>query len=313
MPAFTGTWMHKEGGQSTWVTPLFHLTSDKEGTAEGLHVAPFYFWERDSHWVVPPILSGGGRHEDGGWTTWITPLFHLTADKEESAESLHVAPFYFWKRDSFWLAPPVLAGGLTHEDGSHSTWVTPLFHSTTDPNGRVVSLHAGPYVQGEEFRLLVPLYWEWTDALKTRRSIVPILFTRTAEPDGDVTTSILWPLISHRSGKELDTSLGIQLRPFVYQAAGDDYELNFLWRLLHLRRQGTVSTTMVGPFWWSERPKDGVPAEFQVLGGLVARDCNYDKGLYRYRFLWIIPLGTQVIEVDALSMFDLKPVFASSF
>jgi hypothetical protein len=313
LPAFTGTWSHKEGGQSTWVTPLFHLTSDKEGVAESLHVAPVYFWERDSYWVVPPILAAGGRHDDGGWSTWITPLFHRTTDKGGDAESLHLAPLFLWKRDSFWLAPPILAGGLTHGDGSRSTWVTPLFHSTTDREGRLVSLHAGPYVQGDDFRFLVPVYWEWTDALKTRRSIVPLLFTRTAEPDGDVTTSVLWPFFSHFSGKELDTSLGMQLQPFVYQTAGDDYELNFLWRLVHLRRQGTVATTMVGPLWWSERPKDGVPAEFQVLGGLVARDCNYDKGLYRYRILWIIPLGSQPIEVDTLSMFGLTPVFASAF
>lgn len=311
-PIFTGTWKHQEGGESTWLTPLFHLTSDKDGAAESFHAGPVYFWERDSYWVAPPILAGGGRHEDGGWSTWVTPLFHATSDKEGTVESAHVAPLYFWKRDSFWLAPPLLAGGVTHEDGARSTWVTPLFHSTTDREGKLESLHAGPYIQGTDYRYLVPLYWEWTDALRTRRSLVPLLFARTAEPDGNATTSILWPLFFHLSGKELDSSLGIQLRPFVYQTAGDDYEFNFLWRLFHLRLQGTASTVMVGPFWWSERPEAGAPAEFQVLGGLVARDCNYDKGLYRYRILWIIPLGSQPIEVDALSMFGLKPVFASA-
>jgi hypothetical protein len=29
---------------------------------------------------------------------------------------------------------------------------------------------------------------------------------------------------------------------------------------------------------------------FQILGGLFARDCNYDTNRYRYRVLWLIPL-----------------------
>ena len=30
---------------------------------------------------------------------------------------------------------------------------------------------------------------------------------------------------------------------------------------------------------------------FQILGGLFARDCNHATNRYRYRLLWLIPLG----------------------
>jgi hypothetical protein len=39
------------------------------------------------------------------------------------------------------------------------------------------------------------------------------------------------------------------------------------------------------------RKRDGEPAEFQVLGGLVARDVNYERGTYRYRILWGLRIG----------------------
>jgi len=49
---------------------------------------------------------------------------------------------------------------------------------------------------------------------------------------------------------------------------------------------------MVGPLWYSTRPnKPDAMSKFQILGGLFARDCNYETERYRYRFLWVIPLG----------------------
>ena len=66
---------------------------------------------------------------------------------------------------------------------------------------------------------------------------------------------------------------------------------------------------MVGPLWNWERPKPGVPAQFQVLGGLLARDSDYERELYRYRIFWLIPLGTMAMETDMVSKFELKPIF----
>jgi hypothetical protein len=51
---------------------------------------------------------------------------------------------------------------------------------------------------------------------------------------------------------------------------------------------------MVGPLWYSTQPhKPDAMSKFQILGGFFARDCNYETERYRYRFLWLIPLGSK--------------------
>ena len=88
----------------------------------------------------------------------------------------------------------------------------------------------------------------------------------------------------------MDTSLSMQLGPFVYQHAGQDYEFNFLWRLFSIQRRGEYSRVTMFPIWWQERPSPQTLSQFTILGGLIARDCNYDNGTYRYRILWFIPV-----------------------
>ena len=109
----------------------------------------------------------------------------------------------------------------------------------------------------------------------------------------------------------MDTSWNTQIHPFLFQEAGEDYEINVLWRLFAHRRQGESTRTMVAPLWWSERPRDDVPSEVQVLGGFFARDCNYERGLQRYRLLWLFEVWAGSFEVDTLSMFGLHPVLAA--
>ena len=84
----------------------------------------------------------------------------------------------------------------------------------------------------------------------------------------------------------------MELRPFVYQAAGEQLEFNFLWRLLSVRSEEDSTRVMVGPFWHSTRPNvpDAI-TKFQILGGLFARDCNYETQRCRYRILWVIPFA----------------------
>lgn len=45
------------------------------------------------------------------------------------------------------------------------------------------------------------------------------------------------------------------------------------------------------PLWYSESGGEKTPTGYQILGGLFAKDCDYKRGTYRYRFLWLIPLG----------------------
>jgi hypothetical protein len=241
------------------------------------------------------LLSGSWKTPEGGRTAWVTPLFHASTNAEGKLTSLHAGP-YFQGRD-FWAIPPLFSASWDRSDGGRTTWITPLFHSTTDAAGRVESLHAGPYFQGRTYGILPPLYWDWTEDDGTRRTVIPLLFVRTQDSEG-TTTSLLWPLATHYQGAALDTSLTIQLRPFVIQSAGEDYEVNFLWRLFSIRAQGDSTRVMVGPLWWSETPAGDEPKEFQILGGLFARDCNREKKLYRYRFLWVIPMLTGRYQAD---------------
>jgi hypothetical protein len=297
-PLLSGGWRQRDGAQSTWITPLFHDTIDTQGGLRSLHVAPAWFWERDRYWAVPPLLIGGGSHDDGAQTTWITPAFHYTEDRRGNAESFHVLPAVFWKRDDYWIAPPLLTGGFTRPDGSYRTWISPLYHEDHAADGTLRSRHALNYFEGPNYNHVVPVLWNWKGDDGVHRTLfAPPVFVRTEEADGTVTTSLPWPLISARSGPALDCSLGMELRPFVAQQAGDQYEFNFLWRLFSVLSDEEETRVVVGPLWHSTRPqKPGAMSEFQILGGLFARDCNYDTERYRYRMLWFIPLGSQSMK-----------------
>src|SRR5262245_9807093 len=108
--------------------------------------------------MVPPLLSWQWKYEDDVEALWLTPLFHATWDKEGEVESSHFFPAYFWKRDEYWAAPPLLSGSWSYADGSRATWITPLFHVTTDDLGAVDSLHVGPYFQGRNYWAVPPLF-----------------------------------------------------------------------------------------------------------------------------------------------------------
>jgi hypothetical protein len=312
-PLLTGSWRERDGASTTWVTPLFHATTKPDGDLRSLHVAPLWFWERDKFWLLPPLLTGGGTHADGAQTTWITPLFHMTEDKAGTIESIHTFPLAFWKRDKYWLAPPLLSGGFTRPDGSNRTWITPLYHDDYAADGALRSRHILNYFEGADYHHVVPVFWDWKAADNIRYTLLaPPLFVRTEEANGDTTASLPWPLVTWRSGRALDTSLGMELRPFLYQEAGAQHEFNFLWRMVSVLSEESSTRVMVGPFWHSEKPKkDDSMTKFQILGGLFARDCNYETERYRYRILWFIPFGNAPMKADPLSMLDLHPIWRS--
>lgn len=296
-PLLSGGGTYPDGSWTTWVTPLFHVGGDADGTLASLHVAPLWFWGKDKYWTIPPLLVGGGSHADGAWTTWLTPLFHDTLDKNGDLESYHVLPLWFWKRDEYWSVPLLLSGMYTRPDGSRRTWITPLYHDDFKADGSLNSRHALIYFDGPDYHHVVPIFWDWRTKEQVRYSMVPVLYFRTEEANGDVTTSVPWPIVTVRSGKELDTSVGMELRPFVYQEAGEQYEFNFLWRIFSILREPDSTRVMVGPLWRSEKPMKGNEmTKFQILGGLFARDCNYETRRYRYRMLWVIPFGAEPMD-----------------
>jgi len=184
--------------------------------------------------------------------------------------------------------PLGLTASWRRKDGGRTTWVTPFFHQSVSAGGALERRHILNWFQTERFQTLFPLYWR----VGGTRVVVPPAYVSYDNEDGGRTRSILWPLATARTGgTALDRSWSTQLKPFVYQRAGDDYEFNFLWRVFHVRRMGERSQLAVSPLWWSESGGENTPTGFQILGGLFARDCNYARRTYRYRLLWLIPVS----------------------
>jgi hypothetical protein len=292
-PLFAGQGPLDDGSFNTWLTPLYHSIVDKDGHPTALHVTPFYYWEQNKYWTIPLLLSGGGRHADDATSTWITPLYHHTLDKQGELESLHLFPAWFWKKNNYWAIPGLLTGGSTRQDGSTSMWIAPLYHHTYAADGNLLTRHILNYFDGDQYNTLFPVFYDWTATDSSHHTLVlPPAFVRTKEANGDTTTSLPWPIVTARSGKALDTSIGMELRPFLYQDAGRDHEFNFLWRIFSVLHEEESTRVMVGPLWRSEKPdRENALTKFQILGGLFARDCNYETNRYRYRIFWVIPLG----------------------
>lgn len=259
----SGSWKTRGDGRSTWVTPLFHYTSDGDGEMQSLHVGP-YFQGRDYNVLFPlAYLSGKPGNRHGG-----------------------IIPLYFQGPD-YIFAPALMTGGWENEAGGTTTWATPLFHSSTDGDGALTSMHLFPWFHGEGYNVLFPLYWDF----QLWESFLPPVYINSENEQGGHTKSFLWPLTEYRTGKRIDKSLSTQLKPFVYQSADSGYEFNFLWRLFHIRNEDQQTNVRVGPFWWSESRAREKHTEYQFLGGLFAKDCDYAKKTYSYRLLWFIPIS----------------------
>jgi len=197
----TGSQTLRNEGRTTWLTPLFHYTSRKE-KKHSFHVAnyfqgpgykaffpifyttgesrnrrwgivPFFMKGRDS-WFAPPLLSWSRGLEDGGRSTWVTPLFHHLRDGE-GRERFHAAN-YFQGPDHNVFFPLFWAHG---EPGKKHVWVVPFYYQ--GPDYKILFPIA--YMAGEPGRRsfgLLPFY------VQTRNSVIvpPLLFGSWKRDDG---------------------------------------------------------------------------------------------------------------------------------
>jgi len=297
--------------------PLLYY-SGAEGN-EWLGVFPLCFSGPDSIFF-PFLLSGRWKGSDGTSNTWITPLFHTSTDRLGQTEfhclnyfqgpgykllfpfaySLDkgekkyrgVIPFYFqWPGAA--VSPLMLYASWERQDGGRNSWATPLFHQSTDSSGRLENRHLVNWFESDDFETLFPLYWNWKNSEGVERTLVPPLYSKVDTPEGECSHSVLWPLFEYRNGKTIDHSFLTQMKPFLYQRAGADYEFSLLWELLQLEREDGNESTTVAPFYYSERPAGEKLSRFQVLGGLYARDCDYTSRTSRKRLFWIFPIGSE--------------------
>jgi hypothetical protein len=285
------------GGCSLWVTPLFHRGTDANGTTTDWH-ALNVISHGDTHVVLPLYWQRG---PPGARTVVFLPFFvhrpgytvaapfYFSKDRADgSGCDVGVIPLFVAGPD-YWVAPLLLSGHADLASGRSTTVVTPFYHRTTQ-DGELCHMHLLTYIATPDVSTAFPLYWDWNTAAARHVLALPFYYQSRGR-DGDFTASVLPALFSYHAGPELDTSIGYQLIPFVVQNTAHGWEVNLLWRLLHVRDKAAETEVEVGPLWWSEHHR-GAPTSWQVLGGLVARSCNYQAGTSRLSMLWgLIPLS----------------------
>ncbi len=341
--ALSGGWTRDNGGSTTWVTPLFHLSRDRDGHVDSMHALTWLdgdhqsgllpLWMRGKDWLVaPPLLSARWRRDDGGHATWITPLFHTGSDAHGTITDWHllniihqgdtdifaplawssgppenrqrvILPLYFQNRDhlvvaplyyrtdspqgrhsgliplwftgpNWWTAPLALSAGWSSA-GSDTSLVTPFYHRTSRA-GITTHMHLLNYISTQEMQAVAPVYWSWRSDDGGRRMVLAPLWYQYAGPDGEFSATAMPLLFNYHKGPQIDTSLGRQLFPFLVQNAPNGSEINLLWRIFHLRTQGDSTEMMIWPLWWSEH-RANAPTRWQILGGLVGRDCDREQ------------------------------------
>jgi hypothetical protein len=330
VPTVLSAHVRRDEGSSTWITPLFHATRSADGSVRDMHAATYFSgpgykvlaplgysvgsagakhravvplaFTGPTYGIVPPLLSASTKKAGKGASRWITPLFHVTRNEDGTIRDWHAGPVFSGPRYDlvlplyYSLGPkgarhsgliPFYFEGPTYKfspltfwgragDGSVSTWITPLFHSTYNRDGTLRHRHGLVYFETARSKVIFPFYWQHTNWAKvTYRAVPPFALGRSA------------------SRGRLSTSHALKLWPILYQQAGSDYECAVLWRAFYVRRTGTRKHTSIfwDILWASDRPHPKVPMECRFLGGLVARDCDFRRGTYRYRVLWFIPVG----------------------
>jgi hypothetical protein len=125
--------------------------------------------------------------------------------------------------------------------------------------------------------------------------LIPFVYSSTLKPDGRRHATV-WPLLARYSRQwEIDRGIGSKLWPFSLQVSGHQYRLRLLYLFGRYRGEepkgghlnDLTTTTFFQPFYHHQRQRPNVPAEFQILGGLIARDCDYERREYMYRIFWL--------------------------
>ncbi len=252
---------------------------------------PLYVRTKNAQ-VSPALLSGWWRRPDGTEWSWITPLFHKTRNKDGSLRHMHALNYFQGPNYKVFLplAYSVGAPGLKHRG------IIPL--AFWGPGYFVAPPIAPLYVRARNAHIFpVGLSASWKTEDGGRQTWITPLFHEARNADGTLrhrhfanyfqgpNYKVFFPL-AYSVGEPGRKRQG--LIPLFFK--GPNYKVIPLL-LSGSWRKGERSGVVVGPLWWSYRPAPGAPIKFQVLGGLVARDCNYAQGTYRYRILWFIPVG----------------------
>ncbi|MFM2091757.1 MAG: hypothetical protein RLZZ127_2246, partial [Planctomycetota bacterium] len=176
---------------TTWVTPLAHL-STQDGSLDSTHLG-LWWWTPRSTGIFPVAWLRG---EPGRRTGAVFPLYwageetqvliplawHHRSRRDPADRSLGVLPL--WVQGPGWWTAPILLTGRSASAGAATTWITPLAHRTTGPDGG--HQHLGPWVQAwspatatapaSAFAGLLPLAWRTTRGEAATTAVMPVWF-----------------------------------------------------------------------------------------------------------------------------------------
>ncbi|MEK7414990.1 MAG: hypothetical protein AAB263_16875, partial [Planctomycetota bacterium] len=323
-------------GSSDWnvIAPLWYRAERTEGDVHRTWsgIIPFWFSEPGG-WIVPPALSWQRRKADGGTSTWITPLFHRDTNAAGVMTSMHLLTWFsgpehdlvlpifysfgppgatsmavvpFWFSDpSGWTVPLALSWQRQRAGGGTSTWITPLFHRSTDNAGNY-DRHIGPWLSGRGhergYEAVLPLWYHRWDgppgAEHSDTGLIPLWFSG---PD----FTVIPPALSARWTGD-DGSTNTWITPLAHRSTRVDgtiahqHVLN--WFSGNSRdTTGSTDWSVVAPFWYHADRKDGdihrtwsgvVPFWFSDPGGWIAPPAlSWQRRLHDGGMsTWITPL-----------------------
>lgn len=281
VPAALSFWRRRgDGGDSLWVTPLFHRDRDAAGAVRSWHAGPWLshgdrqallpvwfargrgedrrwalvplLWRKRDAWIAPLALSAHRRGPAGG-STWLTPLVHWRRDANGSLARMHaglwwqdrdtraLVPFWAQGRD-WWVAPPLLSAGLPRGNGGRSTWFTPLAHLDRDAAGRIDGGHLLTWFHGRDHDVVFPLWWR----IGRHRALLPFVYHG---PRATVVPPLLSGQWRHADGGE-----STWFTPLAHRTRGADGRLRD-WHVLNVARSGRTTTVL--PLAWSRAGDDG--------------------------------------------------------
>jgi hypothetical protein len=275
-PALTAWWAGAGGRSWLWVGPLFHRHTDFSGRVADWSLLTWFQTGRTS--VLFPVLA-------------FKPSEHVGADAGINHHEAVISPVYVQTRHATAIVPAATVAWSAH--GRTTTVAAAgLAHWTTDDrSGRLLHAHALTWFTLKHADVALPLWWHWHSAGDRERTLILPVAYRHREGDA-ATTYVVPPLIAVRHGDHLDQSVAWELPPWNSQHAGADHETHLLWFLFRHEQVAGTRTTLVLPLWWSKQPARQ-PMSWQVLGGVLAKNCNYTTGHSRWYLLRWIPLGGQ--------------------
>ena len=246
----------KERSALTVVPPFFHEV-DTEGAAWGLAPLLFHSHGKNWHaWTVPPLFHYAG-HSNG--FKLLTPLFGYI--KEKKSHSMYALLYMRHRGDTeFDAVAPFVFSWRDPRDYSSALVIPPLFWNFQDP--------------GSYTTLVLPFFGTWGKR-GTHTTWATLLAAQWRSHLEDAAATWIFPTLQFSHDPESRT---INFHPLFYSTEAtthrhlviaplywdiDDYEENyrttiafpFLWRF----RDGPTLHQMIGPVYYNEGRKQGVP------------------------------------------------------